>query len=72
MKGTIVFDFDGVIHSYTSGWQGEDKTSDPSIQGTLGLIQELKKMKYNIVVCSSRASSERGNRLYGIILKLMG
>lgn len=32
-KGTVVFDFDGVIHSYTSGWQGEGVANDPIVPG---------------------------------------
>ncbi len=29
MKQTVVFDFDGVIHSYTSGWKGATVIPDP-------------------------------------------
>ena len=31
MKKTVVFDFDGVIHSYTSGWKGESVITDPPV-----------------------------------------
>lgn len=33
MKQTVVFDFDGVIHSYTSGWKGETIIPDPPVPG---------------------------------------
>ena len=29
MKQTVVFDFDGVIHSYTSGWKGATIIPEP-------------------------------------------
>ena len=32
-KPTIILDFDGVIHSYTSGWQGADVIGDPPWRG---------------------------------------
>ena len=33
-KKTVVFDFDGVIHSYKSGWQGSATIiPDPPVPG---------------------------------------
>lgn len=59
-KGTIVFDFDGVINSYTSGWKGYDIISDPIVPNTKILIKELRKLNYNIVVVSTRCKYPSG------------
>ena len=48
---TVVFDFDGVVHSYTSGWQGEDTIPDPPVPGIKfdgkpeGLLDKIKNFK---------------------------
>lgn len=63
MKGkpTIVFDFDGVIHSYTSGWQGIDVVPDPPVEGIREVIEQLRK-KYRLVVVSSRCREKSGKQ----------
>lgn len=57
---TVVFDFDGVIHSYTSGWKGADVIPDPPVPGIKEVIKELRSAGYNIVVQSSRAATFNG------------
>lgn len=59
MKPTIVMDFDGVIHSYVSGWQGLDIIPDPPVEGIEDCIKLLRE-KYRVVVVSSRTSSLTG------------
>lgn len=34
----VLVDFDGVIHSYTSGWQGADVVSDPPVPGAIDFL----------------------------------
>lgn len=60
-KKTVVFDFDGVIHSYKSGWKGESVIPDPPVDGIRELIDELNK-EFKIVVCSTRCRTEYGKR----------
>lgn len=62
MKKTIVFDFDGVIHSYTSGWQGETKISDPPVPGIERALKSLHDSGYEVVIVSTRCSSELGRK----------
>ena len=43
-KPTVVFDFDGVIHSYTSGWKGVAEIPDPPVPGIGEAIAELRQL----------------------------
>lgn len=57
---TICFDFDGVIHSYVSGWKGLEVIPDPPVSGIKELIQHLREQGYRVVVQSSRCNIEEG------------
>lgn len=61
MVRTVVLDFDGVIHSYTSKWQGVDVIPDPPIEGIKEAIEDIRK-DYKVVVVSSRCFQEGGLR----------
>ena len=56
---TVCLDFDGVIHSYTSGWKGLTVIPDPPIHRVDQAIARLRK-NYRVVVHSSRCCSEEG------------
>lgn len=56
---TICLDFDGVLHSYVSGWQGETAIPDPPIHGTDRAVERLRA-RYRVVVHSARCRTEEG------------
>lgn len=60
MKQTVVFDFDGVIHSYTSGWQGEAVIPDKPVDGIKEAIEEIRKSGYEVIVVSTRCTTMKG------------
>lgn len=62
MQKRVVFDFDGVIHSYTSGWKGEEVIPDPPVKGIDKAIQEIYEAGYQIVVCSTRCCDTLGRQ----------
>ena len=57
----ICVDFDGVIHSYTTGWRGETHIPDPPVPGALKWLADLiNNGKYKPVIYSSRSKTETG------------
>ena len=60
-RPTVVFDFDGVIHSYISGWQGSDTAiPDPPVSGIKEAIDHIRAAGYRVVVVSTRCRSVEG------------
>lgn len=57
---TVVFDFDGVIHSYTSGWKGAALIPDPPVPGIDKAIAQIRAAGYRVVVVSSRCADMGG------------
>lgn len=60
MKKTVVFDFDGVIHSYKSGWKGDSVIPDPPVDGIEKALKEISEAGYEIVIVSARCASVVG------------
>lgn len=59
-KPTICVDFDGVIHSYISGWKGAHVIPDPPVRGALEALVRLLDAGFEVAVFSSRSKSLRG------------
>jgi len=59
---TVVFDFDGVINSYKSGWTGEgvDVIVDEPVAGIKEVIDELRQRGYEVAIVSSRCQEQKG------------
>ena len=72
MKKIVVFDFDGVIHSYTSGWQGVEVCDDPPVPGIKEAIHGIREAGYCVCVYSSRCSSIEGIGAIGEYLQKHG
>ncbi len=58
-KPILCLDFDGVIHSYTSGWQGANVVGDPPVAGALEFIREAVK-SFDVQIYSSRSGQDGG------------
>jgi hypothetical protein len=41
IKRILLVDFDGVLHSYVSGWKGARVVSDPPVKGAIGWLRSL-------------------------------
>ncbi|MBP2656113.1 MAG: hypothetical protein H6Q73_3682 [Firmicutes bacterium] len=58
-KQTVIFDFDGVIHSYSSRWKGATIIPDRPVPGIKEAIAEIRQ-HYRVVVVSSRCYYDGG------------
>lgn len=60
MAKTVLIDFDGVIHSYVSGWKGDVNIPDVPNDSAIYKIQEYIDAGLDVVVFSTRAKTEAG------------
>jgi hypothetical protein len=58
-KPILCLDYDGVIHSFTSGWQGVNRTPDPPVPGSIEFIHKASDV-FKIAVHSSRSRNGLG------------
>ncbi|MFB6372285.1 MAG: hypothetical protein ABEN55_04075 [Bradymonadaceae bacterium] len=57
----ISIDFDGVLHSYESGWQGADTIPDPPVDGAIEWLETLVSSdEVHVSIYSSRSSQKGG------------
>lgn len=59
-RWTVAVDCDGVLHSYTSGWQGADVLSDPPVEGAIEWLNEIVG-HFTVVVLTTRGDQPGGN-----------
>jgi hypothetical protein len=70
-RQTVAVDVDGVIHSYTSGWQGAEDLPDPPVPGAIEWLNGIVE-HYHVAVCSTRAATEDGRAAIWGYLKRHG
>ena len=59
LRPVLSVDFDGVIHSYTSGWRGVSVLPDPPVPGAMAFLREAVKV-FDVQVFSCRSRSTIG------------
>lgn len=71
-KKIVVVDFDGVIHSYISGWKGIDIIPDEPVKGIKEVIENLRDAGYYVAVVTTRATQMNGIEAVWAYLKKYG
>ena len=56
----IEINFDGVVHSNTSGWKGATEIPDEPVVGIRDAIDEIRQAGYKVVIVSSRTATDEG------------
>jgi hypothetical protein len=70
-KLILNLDFDGVIHSYKSGWKGIDKIPDPPVPGAFEWIEKALE-HFDVHVFSARSSDVKGRMAMRKWMKIHG
>lgn len=60
-KPILCLDFDGVLHSYSSGWKGAHFIPDPPVPGAMTFLVEAVK-HFTVCIFSSRSHQDGGIR----------
>jgi len=58
-KKTLVVDFDGVLHSYRSGWRGPTAIPDAPVEGALDFLVRAVE-RFDVAILSSRSREAGG------------
>ena len=58
-KPILCLDFDGVIHSCSSGWKGADVIPDPIVDGAIAFMLGALR-DFDVVIFSSRSNQPGG------------
>ena len=58
-KPWIIVDFDGVLHSYTSGWKGADVIPDPPVPGAIAFLTVAVE-HFTVAIFSARSHQDGG------------
>ena len=58
-KPILCLDFDGVLHSYTSGWKGADQIPDPPVAKMVPFLERAIK-EFDVQIFSSRSGQPGG------------
>lgn len=58
-KPILCLDFDGVIHSYISGWRGADAVPDPPVPGAINFLRHAVA-HFRVCIYSTRSETEEG------------
>jgi hypothetical protein len=57
---TVAVDFDGVIHSYVTPWQGAATIPDPPVEGAIEWLNQTV-VKFEVVIHTTRGDQPGGN-----------
>ncbi len=61
-KPILNIDFDGVIHSYASGWKGAGNIPDAPVPGAIPWLLRMLDAGFEVAIFSSRSKNPLGRR----------